>query len=113
MTREVVEIDPALRRLLDTLPHTDPDAPEHEPEWCEVWIPNCDGRHMRPIGVPVDIDFGPWQGPPTPSEEVTIYVRNIRTNRLLTVRFGDLNWRGPPIMEPGCTITASNNVFRV
>lgn len=73
--------DPALAKLMDSLPKSDPDAEPAKPDMVEVWIAMCPHRHTVPVGVKQGkLDFGPWCGPPLPSEEIVIHVRNVRTN---------------------------------
>lgn len=65
-----LDIDPALRKLLDELPEGDPDRP-----MAVVWVEHCPARHTIPLNVPTRCNFGPWFGPPIPMREVVVHAQ--------------------------------------
>lgn len=98
----VTELDPALKRLLDKLPATDPDVPEPEPPaQIEMYVGFYPRTAIVPRGQPVTVNFGAWAGPPMRSNEVVIHVRNLKTGASGSFKVGDFPYTGPEFMEPG------------
>jgi hypothetical protein len=101
----LVEMDPALRRLLDNLPTGDPDAvplraAPRGPEQVEIRIPFCEGVHIVENGKPAQLQFGPWYGPVTRCADVVLHVRNLRTG--VEQKFSPAGWLFPQVV-PGET----------
>lgn len=68
---EVIERDPALAKLLDELPQSNPD----DPPMAEVWIDGCPNRVIIPLNTPTSIVFGKWSGPPIPMSQIEVKAR--------------------------------------
>lgn len=95
-------MDPALRKLLDNLPTTDPDAAEPQREFVEVWLAFCEWRRLVPVGVPCAVDFGEWHGPQMASSDILLHIRSLRDGKEYTTHI--TGWE-KPIVRPGNTIT--------
>lgn len=76
----------------------------------EVWLAFVQGSKLVPVGVPVTVELGVWQGPPMDSADVIVHVRNPKTGRERA--FQGIRWTRER-MKPGMHVGFENFTFNI
>jgi hypothetical protein len=107
-------IDPALRRLIDSLPAGDPDA---EPECVEVWTDHTTRTAIVAVGSGDPMDLGEWNGPSINARDVVVRARFLGDGTRVTINGLRLfdpprRWFGKEIQD-GDRITVHGTFWRM